>query len=340
MGSSSQSGGDLVKLLDTFGRSHTSLRLSVTDRCNIRCFYCMPSEQIEFLPRPEVLSFEELTRATKIFCQLGITKLRLTGGEPLVRRDLPELVRQLSRISEIQEIAMTTNAILLERSAAKLRSAGLHRINISLDTLDTQQFKEITRRDNLQDVMRGIQAAQQAGFTEIRLNAVAVKGLIESQIIPLTRFCLEHALKLRFIEFMPLNSSGRWSDEDVLTGAKIRDIIEQDMGPLVPIKRSDPAQPASDFRLAEHDGSIGFINSVSQPFCQACNRLRLTADGKIRNCLFSQEEWDLRSLLRSEATDQQIQQTILECVKNKKAAHGIGSSDFKKPQRAMYQIGG
>ncbi|MDG2013795.1 MAG: GTP 3',8-cyclase MoaA [Pirellulaceae bacterium] len=329
-----------MKLLDSFGRSHTSLRLSVTDRCNIRCFYCMPSEQIEFLPRPEVLSFEELTRATRIFCQLGITKLRLTGGEPLVRRDLPELVRQLSEIPEIQEIAMTTNAILLERFAAELRAAGLHRINISLDTLDTQQFKEITRRDNLEDVMRGIQAAQEAGFEEIRLNAVAVKGLIESQIIPLTRFCLEHALKLRFIEFMPLNSSGRWSDEDVLTGAKIRNMIEQEMGELMPVQRLDPAQPASDFRLAEHDGSIGFINSVSEPFCQACNRLRLTADGKIRNCLFSEEEWDLRSLLRTEATDQQIQQAMLECVKNKKAAHGIGSADFQKPQRAMYQIGG
>ncbi len=300
----------------------------------------MPSEQIEFLPRPEVLSFEELTRATRIFCQLGITKLRLTGGEPLVRRDLPELVRQLSEIPEIQEIAMTTNAILLERFAAELRAAGLHRINISLDTLDTQQFKEITRRDNLEDVMRGIQAAQEAGFEEIRLNAVAVKGLIESQIIPLTRFCLEHALKLRFIEFMPLNSSGRWSDEDVLTGAKIRNMIEQEMGELMPVQRLDPAQPASDFRLAEHDGSIGFINSVSEPFCQACNRLRLTADGKIRNCLFSEEEWDLRSLLRTEATDQQIQQAMLECVKNKKAAHGIGSADFQKPQRAMYQIGG
>lgn len=329
-----------MKLLDSFGREHTALRLSVTDRCNIRCFYCMPGEHVDFLPRPEVLTFEELTRVTRLFSELGIRKLRLTGGEPLVRRDLPVLIRQIRAITEIQEIAMTTNAILLDRSAIELREAGLDRINVSLDTLDAEQFKSITGRDNLQETLRGIEAAKAAGFEEIRLNAVAVKGLIEPQIIPLVTFCLEHDLHLRFIEFMPLNSTGKWSDQDVLTGKQIREMVESHLGPLAPINRADPSQPARDFQVANQSGKIGFISSVSEPFCGDCNRLRLTADGKIRNCLFSSEEWDLRSLLRSDAKDDVIQRTMLQCVSEKKAAHGIGNSDFQKPQRAMYQIGG
>lgn len=329
-----------MKLIDSFGRIHTSLRLSVTDRCNIRCFYCMPSEHVDFLPRPEILTFEELTRSTRIFSKLGINKLRLTGGEPLVRRELPELIRQLREIEAIREVALTTNAILLDRHAAELRRAGLDRINVSLDTLDAKQFEQITRRDNLDDVVRGIRTAQQVGFRNIRLNAVAVEGLIESQILPLVKFCVENELQLRFIEFMPLNSSGNWTHSDVLTGKKIRQMIEQELGELVPCERDDPAQPSTDYQLFDHKGTVGFINSVSEPFCGACNRVRLTADGKIRNCLFSHVEWDLRSLLRSDATDQEIQQRIVECVSNKKAAHGIGTSDFEKPKRAMYQIGG
>ncbi len=329
-----------MTLTDSFGRIHTSLRLSVTDRCNIRCFYCMPSEQVDFLPRPEILSFEELTRATRIFAGLGITKIRLTGGEPLVRKELPELIRQLRSIESIEEIAMTTNAILLDRLALPLKQAGLDRINVSLDTLDQKQFVEITRRDSLPQVIRGIDAAQQAGFQNLRLNAVAVKGLIEAQIIPLARFAIERRLKLRFIEFMPLNSTGRWSDSDVLTGARIRKIIEDSFGDLQPVERDDPAQPATDYRLPDGANTIGFVNSVSEPFCNACNRVRLTADGKIRNCLFSHEEWDLRNLFRSGATDAEVSRLIVDCVTQKKAAHGIGDEGFEKPQRAMYQIGG
>ena len=300
----------------------------------------MPSEHVDFLPRPEILTFEELTRSTRIFSNLGINKLRLTGGEPLVRRELPELIRQLHEIEAIREVALTTNAILLDRHAADLRRAGLDRINVSLDTLDAKQFEQITRRDNLDDVIRGIRAAQQAGFCNIRLNAVAVKGLIDSQILPLVKFCVENELQLRFIEFMPLNSSGNWTDSDVLTGKKIRQMIVQELGELVPCNRDDPSQPSIDYQLVDHQSTVGFINSVSEPFCGDCNRVRLTADGKIRNCLFSHEEWDLRSLLRSDATDQEIEQRIVECVSKKKAAHGIGKSDFEKPQRAMYQIGG
>lgn len=329
-----------MSLVDSFGRVHTALRLSVTDRCNIRCFYCMPSEHVEFLPRPEVLTFEELTRVTKVFCQLGINKVRLTGGEPLVRKDLPELIRQISALDGIDEIAMTTNAILLERHAVDLKAAGLDRINVSLDTLDREQFESITRRDSLDDALKGIEAAQQAGFENIRLNAVAVKGLIEPQIVPLVKFAVQQRLALRFIEFMPLNSTGRWSDDEVLTGTKIRELIQEQFGELIPIDRPDPSQPATDFGFQSGLGTVGFINSVSQPFCGDCNRVRLTADGKIRNCLFSHAEWDMRDLLRSGSTDDELIQLIKECVANKKAAHGIGTQEFQKPERAMYQIGG
>lgn len=329
-----------MSLIDSFGRVHTALRLSVTDRCNIRCFYCMPSEHVEFLPRPEILTFEELTTVTRIFSGLGIRKIRLTGGEPLVRKELPTLIRQLKAIETIDEIAMTTNAILLQRHAGDLREAGLDRINVSLDTLDRKQFESITRRDSLDDALLGIRAAQEAGFCDLRLNAVAVKGLIEPQIIPLVRFAVANGLALRFIEFMPLNSSGQWSDDDVLTGKKIRDLIQAELGELKPVVRNDPSQPATDFELESSGGRVGFINSVSEPFCGDCNRVRLTADGKIRNCLFSNEEWDLRSLLRSNATQQEIRDLIVDCVSNKRRAHGIGTSGFEKPKRAMYQIGG
>ena len=328
-----------MKLVDSFGRIHTALRLSVTDRCNIRCFYCMPSEQVQFLPRPELLSFEEIVRVTKIFTDMGVNKLRLTGGEPLVRRDLPLLVSKLRQISAVKEIAITTNAILLENMAVDLKTAGLDRINVSLDTLDAQQFLEITKRDQLSAALAGIAAARSAGFQDIRLNAVAIKGLIEEQIVPLAKFSLENQLTLRFIEFMPLNSTGKWSTEEVLTGDQVRDILESEYGPLQSLTRQDVSQPAKDFGYGA-GGKVGFINSVSQPFCQDCNRLRLTAEGKIRNCLFSQAEWDVRQPLRDGSNDQQIMQLITDCVVNKKAAHGIGSEDFQKPERAMYQIGG
>lgn len=329
-----------MKLIDSFGRQHTSLRLSVTDRCNVRCFYCMPSEHIEFLPRPEILTFEELTRVTEIFAGMGITKIRLTGGEPLVRKHLHRLIEQLRQIESIEEIALTTNAILLADQAAALRQAGLDRINVSLDTLDRQQFAEITRRDELDRVLQGIEAAQSAGFDDIRINAVAVKGMIEAQIIPLVRFAAERGLVMRFIEFMPLNAEGQWSNDEVLGGADIRFILEQEYGPLIPVPRPDPAQPATDFQFAESPGKVGFINSVTEPFCGDCNRLRLTADGKIHNCLFSNEEWDVRDLLRSGADVQSIADLIVDCVAHKKAAHGIGTAEFSKPRRAMYQIGG
>lgn len=326
-------------LVDGFGRLHTALRVSVTDRCNIRCFYCMPAENMPFLPRPELLTFEEIAEVVTVFASLGVTKLRLTGGEPLVRRDLPVLVRLLRQIAGIDEIAMTTNAMLLADKAVALREAGLDRLNISLDTLDRAQFREITRRDGLQAALDGIAAAQAAGFDDIRMNSVAAKGLIESQIVPLVDFALQRDLTLRFIEFMPLNATGKWDESDVLTGAQIRRVIEDAFGPLAPVAGSDPSQPATDYRT-EQGGRVGFINSVSQPFCEACNRLRLTAEGKIRNCLFSTTEWDLREPLRSGADRDALKTVIRECVRAKAKGHGIGTPEFVKPERAMNQIGG
>ncbi len=328
------------RLVDAFGRKHSSLRVSVTDRCNIRCTYCMPSEQIQFMPRPWLLSFEELARIIKVFCGLGIRKLRLTGGEPLVRRGLPELIRELRRIQRLEEIAMTTNGILLGEFAVALREAGLDRLNISLDTLDRQQFIEIARRDELEAALAGIAAASDAGFRDIRLNAVAIRGMIESQIVPLVRFARDRGMTLRFIEFMPLNSTGEWSPENVLSGDKILEIIEQEFGVLRPVPGNDPAQPARDYVFADGVSRVGFINPVSKPFCESCNRLRLTADGKIRNCLFSQTEWDLKNPLREGAGDADLESIILECVSGKKKAHGIGEPGFQKPSRAMNEIGG
>jgi cyclic pyranopterin phosphate synthase len=327
-------------LLDRFGRRHTNLRLSVTDRCNIRCFYCMPAEGVVFRPRNELLTFEEIERFVSAVVPLGVNKLRLTGGEPLVRANLPELVRKLAAIRGVSDVALTTNGMLLDEQAAALKAAGLHRLNISLDTLREEVFEQITRREGLDRVLAGIAAAREAGFEHIRLNAVAIRGLTEAEIIPLADFARAHDLELRFIEFMPLDADHQWSGDQLLTGAEIRRRLEQHFGPLVLASRPDASQPAVDFRFADGRGAIGFINPVSEPFCGDCNRLRLTAEGQVRNCLFSQVEWDARRLLRSGATDDELRKLVRDCVAAKAPAHGIGTSDFHQPERAMYQIGG
>jgi cyclic pyranopterin phosphate synthase len=327
-------------LTDTFGRVHTSLRISVTDRCNIRCFYCMPAENVRFMPRSEILSFEEIERFVRIVARLGVRKLRLTGGEPLVRADVPALVEKLVAVPGIDEVALTTNGILLSEQAGALKQAGLARLNISLDTLREETFQRISRREGLDRVLEGIAAAQEAGFGDIRLNAVAIRGLTEEEVVPLARFALERGLEMRFIEYMPLDADGTWRTEQVLAGRDIRFALEAEFGPLIPLKRDDPSKPAVDYRLASGTGRIGFINPVSEPFCGDCNRLRITAEGRVRNCLFSTVEWDARSLLRGGATDDEIARLVHECVGAKKAGHGIDSPDFLKPERAMYQIGG
>jgi cyclic pyranopterin phosphate synthase len=330
-------------LVDGFGRVHTNLRISVTDRCNIRCFYCMP-EHVEFMARSEILSFEEIERFVRVMAQLGVNKLRLTGGEPLVRHNMPTLVAKLAQVPGIRDLALTTNGMLLAPQAAALKRAGLGRLNISLDSLDPATFKKISRRDGLEQVLEGIFAAQRAGFEKIRLNAVAIRGLTEADVVPLGRFARQHNLEMRFIEFMPLDADGNWQFDQVLSGERIRRILEDEIGPLLPLEIEDPSQPATDYAFAD-GGRIGFINPVTQPFCQSCNRLRLTAEGKVRNCLFSQEEWDAREILRSEEfdgsdLDEALADLVRASIGAKRAGHGIDSEQFVKPERAMYQIGG
>jgi GTP 3',8-cyclase len=331
---------NISPLVDGHNRRHTSLRLSVTDRCNIRCFYCMPNEGVVFRPRHELLTFEEIERFVRAVAPLGITKLRLTGGEPLLRADLPKLVKLLAAIPGIDDLALTTNGMLLPDQAESLHAAGLQRINISLDALREETFQRISRRPGLDRVLAGIAAAQEVGFPQIRLNAVAIRGITEDELGLLVAFARERDLELRFIEFMPLDAEQHWTSDEVLTGAELRRRIEADFGALVPAHRADPSQPAVDFRFAGGRGAIGFINSVSEPFCGACNRLRLTAEGQVRNCLFSTVEWDARALLRGGGTDDELRDLLRECVAAKAAAHGIGGAGFQRPERAMYQIGG
>jgi cyclic pyranopterin phosphate synthase len=329
-----------LPLVDTLGRIHTNLRISVTDRCNIRCFYCMPDENVQFRPRHEILTFEEIVRFARVAASLGVNKLRLTGGEPLVRAKLSRLVEQLAAIPGIRDIALTTNGILLEEQAQALKDAGLARINISLDALSEETFRRIARRDGLDRVLAGIHAAKRVGFERIRLNAVAIKGITEPEIVPLARFARENQLEMRFIEFMPLDADQQWQHDQVLSGEDIRRQIEEAIGSLESAARPDPSQPATDFRFTDGSGTIGFINPVTQPFCEDCNRLRLTAEGQIRNCLFSTVEWDARAVFRGGGSDEDLVELIRDCVRAKKPGHGIDSSDFVRPERAMYQIGG
>jgi cyclic pyranopterin phosphate synthase len=349
-------------LTDRLGRVHTSLRISVTDRCNISCFYCMTNENVQFRPRDEILSFEEITRFVRVVSQMGVHRLRLTGGEPLVRSGLARLVKMLASIPEIDDLALTTNGILLEEQAAELRAAGLERLNISLDTLSEETFQKISRRSGLGRVLAGIAAAQRVGFKNIRLNAIAIQGLTEAEIIPLARFASDRGLELRFIEYMPLDAEQHWQAADVLKGETIRRILEAEFGPLVPVARPHASQPATDFEYASGRGRIGLIQPVSQSFCRDCDRLRLTAEGQVRNCLFSTAEWDARAILRrglaqfAESSEQivpdplsaspghniddELADLVRDCVRAKAPAHGINTIDFIRPDRAMYQIGG
>jgi len=327
-------------LIDRFGRVHTSLRVSVTDRCNIRCFYCMPLENVRFKPRDELLTFEEMTRVVRVAAGLGVNKLRLTGGEPLVRSNLSQLIQMLKEVSGIQEIALTTNGILLPDQAADLKSAGLDRLNVSLDAISEEMFARITRRQGVQKVLDGIAAAKLAGFRNIRLNAVAIQNLTESEIIPLANFARENDLHLRFIEFMPLDADRAWDKSQVLSGRQLREIISREVSSLQDIEQHDKSQPATDYQYADGRQRIGFINSVTEPFCDTCNRLRITAEGQMRNCLFGTEEWNARQVIRSGGSDLDLAELLQQCVLAKKPSHGMDSPEFSPPERAMYQIGG
>lgn len=295
---------------------------------------------VQFRPRSELLTFEEMERFVQVVARMGVNRLRITGGEPLVRAELPKLIEKLANIDGIDDIALTTNGVLLAEQAQELKDAGLQRLNISLDTLNEQTFREIARRDGLDRVLEGIFAAQRIGFFKIRLNAIAMRHVTENEVIPLGRFARQQNLELRFIEFMPLDADNHWESDDVLGGDEIRNILESEFGRLVPVERPDPSQPAVDFRFADGGGRIGFINPVTQPFCGDCNRLRITADGNVRNCLFSTVEWDARAVMRGGGTDGELAELVRNSIQAKKAGHGIDSPKFVRPERAMYQIGG
>ena len=326
-------------LVDNFGRVHDNLRISVTDRCNIRCFYCMPEKDVQFVDRREILDFEEIERFARIAAGLGITKIRVTGGEPLVRRDLPELIRRLSAIPGIHDLALTTNGVLLADQAQALYDAGLSRLNVHIDTLDRERFLKITRRDDLPKVLDGLEAAKRAGF-RIKLNAVAIKNLVEDDIVPLARFARENGFEVRYIEFMPLDAQNLWDRSKVLLADDMIAALSRDISPLTPIPDPDPRAPATEYRYADGGGMVGFIASVSRPFCLNCNRLRLTADGKLRYCLFAIEEDDVKGLIRSGASDEEITALIRRNIAGKWVGHEINSGKFVAPPRPMYSIGG
>jgi len=327
-------------LVDSWGRVHDNLRISVTDRCNIRCFYCMPETDVHFVRRSEILDFEEIERFVHIAVTLGIRKLRVTGGEPLVRRDLAVLIRRLSTIPGIKDLALTTNGVLLPQLAAPLYEAGLRRINVHLDTIDRARFLEITRRDEIHKVLAGLEACKQLGYSKIKLNAVAVKHLVEPDIVPLARYARENGFEVRYIEFMPLDAQNLWDRSKVLLADEIIATLGREIAPLVPVPDPDPRAPASEYQFSDGIGRVGFIASVSRPFCLNCNRLRLTADGKLRYCLFAVEEDDVKTLLRSGASDEAIVALIRRNVAGKWEGHEINSTRFVAPPRPMYSIGG
>ena len=329
-----------LPLIDTFGRSHNNLRISVTDRCNIRCFYCMPAENVQFMDRADLLSYEEIERFVRLTVPLGVTKLRLTGGEPLVRKDLHRLVESLAQIDGIEDVGLTTNGILLADQAADLYAAGLRRLNVSLDALNAEKFKQITRREGYEKVLEGIEAAVKVGFQQIKINAVSVRGLTEDELIPFGHFARQTGHEVRFIEYMPLDADNAWERDKVLFAQEIIDLMSAGIRPLLPIPNADPRAPAADYQFDDGVGRIGFIASISRPFCANCNRFRITADGKLRNCLFSLEETDLRSLLRGHAPDETIQQAVRDSIHAKWEGHEINTARFIQPTRPMYSIGG
>ena len=325
-------------LTDSFGRTHNNLRISVTDRCNLRCTYCMP-EEVVFMDRRELLTFEEIAHFVRVAAPLGIDKIRLTGGEPLMRRDLPRLVRLLADVPGIKDVGLTTNGLLLAGQAQALYDAGLRRINISLDTLDPGRFREVSRRDGLEQVLAGIDAARRAGFQPIKINAVSIRGLTDPDVAPLARFARAQNLEMRFIEYMPIGAEA-WERSKVYFAHEILETIEREVAPLVPADDYDPRAPAMDFRYTDGGGRVGIIASVSRPFCMSCNRLRLTSDGKLRNCLFALDEADVKPLLRDRPDDERLAEVIRQNVRDKWEGHEINTAKFVKPPRTMHAIGG
>ena len=326
-------------LFDGHGRRISDLRVSVTDRCNFRCQYCMPADGLPWLERTDILSFEEIERVVRVMAEMGVGDIRLTGGEPLVRRDFPRLVSMLAAVARVEDLSLTTNAYLLERDAAALVEAGIKRVNVSIDSLQRDRFFQLTRRDSLPQVLRGLEAI--AAFPEVRpikVNAVALRGFTEEEALPFAEFARSTSYQVRFIEFMPLDADQAWSADQVLSGDEIRAIIDR-VHPLEELPR-EPHATARVFGFADGRGEIGFINPVSEPFCADCNRIRLTADGKLRTCLFSIHETDLREVLRSGASDDELERVVRDAVWRKELKHRVGEKGFRQPARTMSAIGG
>lgn len=327
--------------VDGFGRAHDDLRISVTDRCNLRCTYCMPEEPVWF-PKEGILSFEEILRVVRVLVRRGPMRVRLTGGEPLLRRELPTLISMLAGTDGVLDLALTTNGVLLAQTARDLAAAGLRRINVSLDTLDRARFEKLSGRDRLDAVLRGIRAASEAGFAPIKVNAVLLRGVNDDEAESLVAAARESGWEMRFIEFMPLENGEVWSPASVVTGAEVRRRIEA-LWPLDPVKDADPHAPATRFRFRDGKGAVGFINSVTEPFCKTCSRLRLTADGKFRVCLYDSAERDLKTPLRNGASDSTIEAIVEDAVraKGRGGALDVLESKARLPMvRTMHQIGG
>lgn len=326
-------------LTDTQGRVLRDLRISVTDRCNLRCVYCMPLEGVAWLPRAEVLTYEEIVRVARIALGLGVTGIRLTGGEPTARAGLEVLVRALRDLDPALDLSLTTNGLKLAALAGTLRQAGLTRINVSLDTLDRARFQQIARRDRLPEVLAGLEAAKRAGFSPIKVNAVLMRGFNEDEAVPLARWAREQGFELRFVEWMPLDSQRSWSTERLVPATEILAALQQEF-PLDPLPGTDPSAPAELHRYRDGGGTVGVIASVTRPFCERCDRIRLTADGQIRTCLFAHEEHDLRGALRRGASDEELAGLLKAAAWRKEPGHLINQPAFEQPARGMSRIGG
>jgi cyclic pyranopterin phosphate synthase len=326
------------RLLDQFGRVGRDLRVSVTDRCNLRCSYCMPAEGLDWLPKPEMLTDDELVRLVGVMVGLGITQVRLTGGEPLLRRTLVDVVGRIAALEPRPRIAMTTNGIGLDRLAAPLAAAGLDRVNVSLDTVDPEHFGRLTRRDRFNDVVAGLKAAADAGLSPVKVNAVAMRGVNDTDVPDLLQWCLDRGYDLRFIEQMPLDAQHAWDRSLMVPQAEILQRLGERFR-LTPVEERGSA-PAELFLVDGGPETVGVIASVSAPFCGSCDRVRLTADGQLRNCLFARREVDLRGPLREGATDAELADLVIAEMWAKAAGHGISRPDFEQPDRPMSAIGG
>ena len=326
-------------LVDTQGRTVRDLRISVTDRCNLRCVYCMPAEGMPWLPKSDLLTYEEITRFSAVCLGLGVRGIRLTGGEPTVRADLPVLVRMLNGLAPDLDLSLTTNGLKLTAMAEELRAAGLKRVNVSLDTLDPARFHRIARRDRFHEVIAGLEAARRAGLSPIKVNTVLMRGFNEDEAVPLARWGRENDYQVRFIEWMPLDFQHSWSREKLVPASEILEQIHAAFA-LEPARVTDPSAPATLYNYRDGKGSVGVIASVTRPFCGHCDRIRLTADGQIRTCLFANREYDFRRAMRSGADDEEIARLLYAAVWRKLPGHLINCPYFRQPERGMSAIGG